>query len=283
MRHRLDDKAVFAAFSQPDEDGGFGGALGSYLHQLAARKPTVLLAFPPKAAGTFLRSAAIKAIDGQLHRIVHAQGGRDAQPYLPALIAYYAGAFGKALLVTHVHMQALSANCRLLEVLDLKPVIMLRSIPDMLASYWDMLESDAKARLEGLNCLIPPLFPAMSRDDKADFLIDVLGPWYASYFATWLEYATQAPERVLLLRYADLIREPATTLSQVLAHSGAARSQERCQYAVDLIWNERSKYRFNKGDVGRGREYFSPDHVDRLARLLSYYPISQDLQTELLV
>lgn len=282
MRLALDDRAVRAAFSQPNEDGGFDGALGGYLHKLASRKHIVLLVFPPKAAGTFLRSAAIKAIDGQLHRIVHAQGGRDAQLYLPALIAYYAGAFGKAPLVTHVHMQALSANCRLLEALDLKPVIMLRSIPDMLASYWDMLETDANARLEGLNCLIPPLFPSMSRNDKAAFLIDVLGPWYANYFATWLEYAKQAPERVLLLRYTDFVREPAETLSCVLAHSGVARSLERCQYAVDLIWNERSKFRFNKGDAGRGQEYFALDHVERLARMLSYYPISQDLQTELL-
>jgi len=273
---------VLAAFAQPKEDGGFDSNLGGYLHKLASRKPTVLLAFPPKAAGTFLRSAAIKAIDGQLHRIVHAQGGRDAQLYLPALIAYYAGAFGKAPLVTHVHMQALSANCRFLEALDLKPVVMLRSIPDMLASYWDMLETDAKARLEGLNCLIPPLFPSMPRNDKAGFLIDVLGPWYASYFATWLDYAKQAPERVLLLRYADFVREPAEMLSRVLAHSGVAKPPDRCQYAVDLIWNERGKFRFNKGTAGRGREYFTPDHVDRLARTLSYYPISQDLQTELL-
>ncbi len=283
MRAALDDQAVFAAFSQPNQDGGFDGALGGYLRKLASRRPIVLLAFPPKAAGTFLRSAAIKAIDGQLHRIVHAQGGRDAQLYLPALIAYYTGAFGKAPLVTHVHMQALSANCRLLEALDLKPVIMLRSIPDMLASYWDMLETNAEARLEGLNCLIPAPFATMPRNDRASFLIDVLGPWYVSYFATWLEYVEREPERVLLLRYTDFVREPAKTLSAVLAHSGVARSHERCRYAVDVIWNERDKYRFNKGGVGRGRDYFTPEHVEHLARMLSYYSISQDLQTELLV
>jgi len=279
----LDEWAVVAAFSQPNEDGGFDSAVSSYLHKLGSRKRMVLFAFAPKAAGTFLRSAAIKAIDGQLHRIVHAQGGRDAQPYLPALLAYYSGMYGNAPLVTHVHMQALTANCRFLEALYLKPVVMLRSIPDMLASYCDMLDTDAKARLEGLNCLIPSSFPLMSRHDKADFLIDVLGPWYASYFATWLEYAGRQPARVLVLRYADFVLETAKTLSRVLAHSGVARSDERCQSAVDTLWNQRAGHRFNKGKAGRGRDYFSADQIGRLARMLSYYPISQDVQSELLL
>jgi hypothetical protein len=279
----LDEWAVRAAFSQPDNDGAFNGALADYLHGLAARKPVVLFAFPPKSAGTFLRSAAIVAVDGQLRRIVHAQGGRDAQPYLPILIAYYTDAFGDAPLVTHVHMQALPANCRFIEALDLKPVIMLRSIPDMLASYWDMLDNDAQARLDGLNCTIPPMFPSMSRSDKADFLIEVVGPWYAGYFATWFEYMRRAPERTLLLRYAEFSRAPAETLSRALAHSGIAKPLEHCQGAIDAIWSERQIHRFNKGEARRGRSYFTWRHVDRLARMLSYYPIAPDLQTELLV
>jgi hypothetical protein len=283
MSLALDEWAILAAFSQPDNDGAFNGALADYLHGLASRKPVVLFAFAPKAAGTFLRSAAIVAIDGQLRRIVHAQGGRDAQPYLPILIAYYSNAFGNAPLVSHVHMQALPANRRFMEALDLKPVIMLRSIPDMLASYWDMLETDAQARLDGINCTIPPMFPSMSRSDKADFLIEVVGPWYAGYYATWLEYVRQAPERVLLLRYDEFARGPAETLSRVLVHAGVARPLERCQQAIDEIWNERNTHRFNRGETRRGREYFTWRHVDRLARMLSYYPITQELQTELLV
>ena len=53
-----------------------------------------------RAAGTFLRTAAVAAIDGQLIRVVHAQGGRDGQPYLPLFIAYYLGGMGSRPLVT---------------------------------------------------------------------------------------------------------------------------------------------------------------------------------------
>ena len=51
----LDAVAVRAAFSQPDPDGVFHGAFGEYLHDLGQRRPVVMFAFAPKAAGTFLR------------------------------------------------------------------------------------------------------------------------------------------------------------------------------------------------------------------------------------
>ncbi|MGD0190092.1 MAG: hypothetical protein ABSD74_05080, partial [Rhizomicrobium sp.] len=134
-----DSLAVRAAFAQPDNNGEFTGEFGAYLAELSARRGAVVFTFPPKAAGTFLRTAAITAIDGQLMRIAHAQGGRDGQPYLPLLVGYYSGLMGEKTLVTHIHMLALPANRRLIEVFDLRPIAMMRSIPDMLASYWDML------------------------------------------------------------------------------------------------------------------------------------------------
>src|ERR1700722_10242329 len=182
---QFDEAAIRAAFAQPDNDGSFAGAFGAYLEELSKRRPAVIFAFPPKAAGTFLRTAAIAAIDGQLIRGVHAQGGRDGQPYLPLFISYYLGGMGSRPLVTHLHMQALPANRRFIEALDLRPIVMLRSIPDMLASYWDMLESEETALRDGLNCLFPANFPTLSRERKADFLVDILAPWYASYYATW--------------------------------------------------------------------------------------------------
>jgi len=282
MTFAPDEMAIGAAFSQPESDGTFSGKFADYLRHIAGRRRIVMFAFPPKAAGTFLRSAAIVAVDGQLRRVVHAQGGRDAQPYLPMFIAYYLGGLGEAPLVTHVHMQALPANRNFIEVLDLKPIAMLRSIPDMLASYWDMLEQDETARREGLNCSIPEFFPSMPRTDKADFLIDILGPWYAGYFATWLDYAAQAPERVLLLHYSEFVRAPAATLARCLTHAGIPQTDVLCRSAVDEIWEERAQFRFNHGEERRGRAYFSWRHFDRLARMLSYYPIEPEQQAELL-
>ncbi|MEI9991507.1 MAG: sulfotransferase domain-containing protein [Rhizomicrobium sp.] len=272
MSFELDADAMSALFTLPASDGAFDPDHTAYLRALGRRRPSILLAFPPKCGGTFLRTAAIHAVNGQLTRVVHAQGGRDATPYLPVFIRYLAGGFPPDPLVTHVHMQALQANRHFIEALDLKPAIMLRSVPDMLVSYLDMLDAEPASSNLWLNIAIPPGFAAMDEGAKADFLIDTVMPWYASYYATWLAYAAEAPERVLVLRYGDLRRDPVGVLQALLDHSGLSRGEEMCELAVAATWHTRFENRFNKGEEGRGAARFSAGQLDRIARLLDYYP-----------
>lgn len=271
MLEHLDETAIRAAFAQPAHDGTFPDAFRGYLRMLAQDHPSVILAFPPKAAGTFLRGAAIAAAGGQLVRVVHAQGGRDAQLYLPVFLAYYRGALGDVPLVAHVHLQALPANRHFFDALDLKPSVMIRSISDMLASYRDMLDADAVARGEGLNCAIPAQYADWSAQDKGDFLIDVLGPWYVGYYATWLDYARHDPARVCVVTYTDFLKQPADALARILAHAELETPYAACRDAIAEVWSERGEHRFNRAENGRGLRYFSTAQVARLGRMLSYY------------
>ena len=257
-----------AIFMLPRPDGSFEPAHAAYLKELGQRRQSVMLAFAPKAAGTFLRAAAIGAVDGQLARVVHAQGGRDGTPYLPTYIRYFLGGFPQDVLVTHLHMQAFPANRFFIEALDLKPVIMLRSVPDMLASYLDMLETEALSPSHWLNAAIPVQFVRWDYARRVDFMIDVIAPWYASYFATWFDYHRENPKRVCVLRFDDLLDDPASVLEVLLAHSRIVRSYDTCGAATDVAWREREENRFNKGEQGRGVSRFSPAQKTRVERLL---------------
>jgi hypothetical protein len=221
-------------------------------------------------------------VGGHLVRIVHAQAGRDAQPYLPLLIDYYLGGLCDGPLVSHIHMQALPGNYRLLEAFDIRPIIMVRAIPDMLASYWDMLEASEAARREGLNCPIPHDFPQLSPARKADFMIDMIAPWYVNYYATWLDYRREEPHRVLMLRYRDLRAEPVLVLGQALNHANIPATAGACERGVADAWAERSELRFNKGVEGRAATYFSPRHIERLADMLSFHPALRFWSNDLL-
>jgi Sulfotransferase domain len=271
MQISLDSLAQGAMFDLPDGDGTFSREQLAYLGALGAKRPAIVMAFPPKAAGTFLRAAAVMATGGDVLRIVYAQGSRDAQLYLPTLIAYYLGGFCRGPLVAHIHMQAFPPNVSLLEALGIRPVIMLRSIADMLASYWDMLDRST-ALHQGINCTIPPDFRAMDTARKADFMVDVIAPWYVGFYATWLEYIARAGDRVCVLEYGDLLTDPAGTLKRLLDHSGVPRSLADCEQAIDKVWADRANLRFNQGVEGRSREYFSFSHLERIGKLLSYYP-----------
>jgi hypothetical protein len=267
----LDEDAATAVFVLPDSDGAFDPDHAAYLRALGRRRASVLLAFPPKCAGTFLRAAAIHAVDGQLTRVVHAQGGRDATPYLPVYIRYLAMNFPPSPLITHVHMQALPANRHFIEAFDLKPVIMLRSVPDMLVSYLDMLAAESVGASQWLNVAIPPRFLQLDAEAKADFLIDTMLPWYASYYATWLDYVRAAPGRVCVLRYRDFKEDTGAVLQRLLIHSGFEVQEEMCELAAAAAWHTRHENRFNKGTEGRGHTRFTPAQLRRIEHMLMDY------------
>ena len=277
----IGSKALEVIFDQPRPDGTFENRTLQYLREIGEYRTILLLAFAPKAAGTYFRQAAMYATDGQLVRIAHAQGGRDGTPYLPNVLVCCLDADSPES-ITHIHMQALAANRHFIEAFGLKPIIMIRNIADMLASFWDMLEFDPTARAEGLNCQIPENFVDLSRAQKADFMIDIIAPWYMSYFATWKSFVDDAPATTRVLHYRDFCSDPATSLHAALAHAGFFISRAKCSAALDRVWKERSDYRYNKGKQGRGKEYFSPFHLEKLRRLLSYYPQLESWSSELM-
>ena len=125
MPFPLEEDAVTAVFLSPFCDGGFEPDFFDYLNDRGALRLLGGSRYSaPKAAGTYLRSAAILAADGALVRTCHAQGGfRDASFYMPTFVRYFASGFPVKTLVTHVHMQALPANQRhFIEAFDLKPL-----------------------------------------------------------------------------------------------------------------------------------------------------------------
>jgi hypothetical protein len=270
------DRIVDAICDLPAPDGSFAPAQQHLFRTLGERRKAVVLAFPPKAGGTFLRTAVIKAIDGQLVRIVHAQAGRDATPYLPTLVRYFDGDVTDKTLVTHVHMLALAANLHLMNAFAIKPVVMVRSIPDMLASYWDMIESDDDALRDGLNCHIPPNFRTLAQNAKADFIVDILAPWYVNFYAGWIACAAAAPDKVLMIDFRVFQQNPAGVVAGILDHVGLPCDAKACEAGVAYAWEIRSALRFNKGEGGRGAAYFRPVHLKRLARMAAHYPVLAD-------
>ena len=276
----FDPAVADAIFTPLAEDGGFDPDIARYLGELGQARPSIILAFPPKAAGTYLRSAAISAVGGQLVRTVQAQGGRDATFYLPTFILYYTRGIPSRPLVTHVHMQALAANRRFIEALDLKPVVMIRPLADMLASYLDELEDQPLRPDKWLNIKVPSGYPTFSAERKGDFIIELIAPWYVSFFSTWWDYAKK-DARVLLLDYDDFRADPAANLERLLTHSHVPRSRQQCQAALDEVWGERAVFRFNRGVSGQGQTRFTSAQMDKLRRLIAYYadlePIAERL------
>ncbi len=62
----------------------------------------------------------------------------------------------------------------------------------------------------------------------------------------------------------NFVADPVTALEKLLAHSGMPQPRDICQAALDMVWEDRGEYRFNKGVSGRGRTRFTAG-ADRAA------------------
>lgn len=272
MTSFLPPEAIDVLFAMPRIDGAFENKLLAAARALGHRRPLVLLTYAPRCAGTFLRTAAIEACNGQLVRFTHAEGGRDASFYLPWLIAYFNGALTPGTAVTHVHMPAATANCHLIDAFDLHPCVMRRSIPDSLLSLLSMIEDDPGMPI-GFSFLLPTGFADMPAVKRADILIDLMGPWYAQFYASWKTYSEAQPERVLITDYADFCAAPADTLELILAHARAPQAYDTCAAALASVWTERDKFRCNRGLPHHRAAPFTAAQRARLERFVSYYSV----------
>jgi hypothetical protein len=278
----LDKHMVDAIFDQPEPMGAFPVNQFAYLREISAKRRLVFLAFAPKCAGTFLRTTIVYALEGQLMRMIHAQGGRDAQPYMPYFLAYYLSGPKQRIAITHAHMMGSPANCRFLEAFDIRPVIMRRPIPDMLVSFSDMLDTDPLARINGLNCQIPSDWLKFDPARKADFVVDVLGPWYVNFFASWKSYLKESGDRVLVLDFDEVKNNPLAALEKTLVHSKLPVERKVAEAPIERAWQKREELRYNKGEVGRGAAFFDAAQLERLSRLFGYYPQLADWRSALM-
>ncbi|MGB8363627.1 MAG: hypothetical protein WCE20_03730 [Rhizomicrobium sp.] len=281
MSAQIDSTDMQAVFAKPRHDGCFEGALLQYARRISNLRRIIVLAFPPKAASTFLCQAATYAVDGQHVRTPYALGGRDGSFYLPTIMVSFLDR-SSPITVTHIHMQAFNSNRHFIEAFNLKPVIMIRSIPDALASFCDMMDSTEQLRIDGFQCVIPPDFLDMDRETKINFIVDMFAPWYVSYYASWKSYVDCAPERICVLHYDEFREDPADCLHRAVVHSGLSITKSKCEESVERARSEREQLKYNKGVGGRGKEYFSQAHLMRIASMLAYYPQLKPWMSELM-
>ncbi len=169
--------------------------------------------------------------------------------------------------VTQQHMRGSDPNLRLLEAFGLTPIVLVRSLPDIVVSLFDHLSRHSrKASMAFVDERYDSLAPAA----QADFIVDLFMPWYIGFYVSWREAERTGKCRPVWLRYEDMIEDPASTIVRVLDQCGIPVSREQATAAAEQGMG--GKIRFNKGVSGRGRQFLSDAQRGRIAALARHYP-----------
>ena len=267
-------------FAQPNIHGEFPPEIVEQIRRLRQNRLYVFLVFPPKCGGTFIRDVVgrISGAGPDPVRPGHALGGRDVSPYLPLLTAQMLSPTGPEAFMTHAHMVGHYSNIQLLSLFGIKPVVMKRSIPDMLCSFADMVETEGLDSSGSYNWSLlcgvhtDSSFVQLDVDARVDFLVYHQAPWYIQFYASWLRADRNKLLPVHWTTYDAFRADPVPTIAGVLDFYGLSDRAAAIPGVIAQTQAGKNGLRFNKGESGRGMALLKPRHIRHLHLLAAGYP-----------
>jgi len=270
---------LVTAFTLQPRDQEFSASETNFVHGLLQPKTVVFLAFPIKCGGTFLREVLARCLS-RLHGGTPVQllrgtfmgtGDGERDLYLPNLLAHFAQA-SNAPAILHNHTTATLSNQLLVNLFALRPVVMERSISDMLRSRYDVAMKSGKMGGHGSAFAEEETFFQLDEEQQKDFLIRNVAPWYVKFYASWWMAEQRGQlDSIHWVRFDDFREDCASVVEGVLEHVGLELDRANIDASIQEAMALREKLRFNKGVSGRGQEFFSERQLEDLKALTATY------------
>ncbi|ESQ81343.1 hypothetical protein [Asticcacaulis sp. YBE204] len=263
----------------PKADGSLAPELVEVLRNIQTGNRQCLLAFPPKVAGTFLRTALIDLLganyDSFLSRGAYANVTLLHDLYFPTLLNQHivSGARPGAA-VMHLHLNPSRHTTGLIEAFDIPVVIGTRDILDTLVSARDMCNAAPPDDADSFSALGAP-WHDLTETEQRHMLVHVLPAWYARFYGGWLRYSVDCHVRgvrpPLWLKYDDLVEQPVDLIEAIMAYIDPAHTyaRDRITAVYEATRGKKSAVRLNKGVSGRGEAFFTAEEKTTIYKTLS--------------
>jgi len=153
-----------------------------------------------------------------------------------------------------------------IEHLNIKPVIQVRNIFDVIVSNKDHCDNES---------LVFPMaymndsWGELSDSDKLDCIIDMVAPWYFNFFCGWMDSPLHRSGRLHWVTYESLVEDTSEVLQGICKFAGVERSEERVRESIEK--SNRLSTRKNRGTTGRGLDLLSSEQREKLVKYASYY------------
>lgn len=168
--------------------------------------------------------------------------------------------------VGQVHILNSDWTAKMCRDYRLKPVVLVRSLPDAMVSLRDHIRREGE---EGPIFQADPHLAALDDATLEEMIVRFRAPWYVNFYMSW----RKAPG-TLMISYEELTADPRRILRQVVDFAGAAIDDRAIARAVAGTQDRRGG-RFNVGVAGRGAA-LRPQLLRDLSALFDFYPEAAD-------
>jgi hypothetical protein len=226
----------------------------------------VFLATMPKSGSTFFGRVLVELTGFERVYLASAYLNLEEELYLPRVIDQLNRGT-----VTQQHVRANRVNIEMMKRFEIRPVVIVRNLDDILISLREHL---LREKIDSMPGFYPSEnFVDLDEATQHDFLIDYVMPWYMGFYASWWSVAQSGELDVLWLRYEDLIKDWADGITQALDFYGLDASPTRISSAIETVQEgSRKKSRINVGRAGRGGAILTDAQRERARALTRFYP-----------
>jgi len=166
----------------------------------------------------------------------------------------------------HQHCRASESTVELINQFRIKSIIQVRNIYDSVISFREHCLN------EGLlfsMAYIDQEFLGYDNERQLQFIIDMILPWYFSFYVSWCQAEGLTAENKLLVNYDELLRDTQGTLGKILEYLGESRSPAEIERAMAQA--KRKDTVKNKAVIGRGNIMLNELHKAKIRELRQYY------------
>jgi hypothetical protein len=220
----------------------------------------ICIACFPKSGSTYL-SKLLSAYTGfQRVDYVHAWGRRE-QEWEKDIVEKMSGRN----VIVQQHTRGSEATLKLIQKYNIRTIVLVRNIYDVLPSLKDHIFSE-KVEVPGLYYDESHL--SLSDEQFYDLLVDMMGPWYISFYAMWFYQCKK--HGIPMLAYEDYFSNEEQEFGKLCGLLGLDYSADRFKAALADV--KGANTRFNVGKAGRGISLLSQGQKERIKKFASYYP-----------
>jgi hypothetical protein len=230
-------------------------------------KPMIVVAAAPRTGSTFLSNVLIQVTKLQNFRLCSGYSTNEHDLYLPALCM-----MNNSGCVSQMHMKGTFHNASLMNRFNIRPIILVRNIFDIVASLFDdlrMKEERSGYHIGKIGFSFLWLDSAtknLNDDDLIDMIIDLAIPWYVNFYVSWYRLTEQHIVNPIWVNYEDLMNDKNNTVISILNFIDFPFNGE----INSTILNKKHST-YNKGGSGRGDIFLSDERKRRIMKKFSYY------------
>ncbi len=219
----------------------------------------VLLACFPKSGSTYLaRLIASLPCVGDFHELFMSVGGHREEHELNtvSLMLYHENSY-----VSQQHIRYSPNTQRCLDIFNLSPIFLVRNIFDVIVSINDHWDNENYA---GPQAFVPDSLLSRPTEQRLDFIIDFIVPWYINLYMSWTEC-----EDKFFLTYEQLKGDTFSSLSRIAEYCGIEACENDIAAAIENADNTFT--RKNVGVSGRGKDSLNEQQIEKVKAYFSYY------------